>query len=434
MKASYEAVFETCAWGLLLELTLLIFANITKMDRTKPLTTFLFYLPFALFTLAFIRLTRITTKNTKATVFLILLFSSLFTLTFIRDRPNLSDDLYRYYWDGKVSCNGINPYIFPPESRSLAHLRDEYWTLINNKDLTTPYPPFIEALFATLYLLSPSIHSYKLLAAITYIASSYILLLILGKCSKSLYYSLLYSWNPLMVIEFGHSGHNDSVAVLFMLVSTFFLLTNKYSASAATLGIATLSKIFPIFLTPFYATKWGIKNTILYFSIIILPYLPLSLKGSVQTSLITYFERIAFNSGAYYLVEKTFAYFAPANSMFYARITVSILFIISLLYLTKRSAKVSTPYAAYTAITLYLIFTPTVQPWYLSWVLPFAALYTTKPWLYFSGAVFLSYYTYTLPEISPGFWPEQLWVRVVEYVPFFYLLIRSFKVREFEGC
>jgi hypothetical protein len=75
-----------------------------------------------------------------------------------------------------------------------------------------------------------------------------------------------------------------------------------------------------------------------------------------------------------------------------------------------------------------------VQPWYLSWALPFAALYTTKPWLYFSGAVFLSYYTYTLPEISPGFWPEQLWVKVVEYVPFFYLLIRSFKVREFEGC
>jgi hypothetical protein len=397
------------------------------MDRTEPLTTFLFYLPFALFVLSFIHLTKLTPNNTKASVFLILLFSSLFTLSFVRDKPSLSDDLYRYYWDGKVSCNGINPYGFAPDSQNLAHLRDEYWALINNKDLTTPYPPFIEGLFAVLYLISPSIYSYKLLAVISYIASSYVLILILKKCGKNIHYALLYSWNPLMVIEFGHSGHNDSIAVFFMLLSTFLLLNNKYSGSAVTLGVATLSKIFPIFLAPFYAVKWKMRNTILYASVIILPYIPLSLIGPVQTSLATYFERIAFNAGVYYLIEVIFTYLIPASPMLFARITVTILFIASLVYTSIKFTKVSSMYAGYLAITLYLIFTPTIHPWYLSWVLPFATLYAIKPWLYFSGAIFLSYYTYTLPEISPGFWPEQPWVRIIEYIPFIPLLISSLR-------
>ena len=38
--------------------------------------------------------------------------------------PALSDDVYRYVWDGRVQAAGINPYRFPPQSPALAQLRD----------------------------------------------------------------------------------------------------------------------------------------------------------------------------------------------------------------------------------------------------------------------------------------------------------------------
>lgn len=420
-------------WGVVIEIALLLFRFFTRMDRTNPLTTILFYVPFVLFCLAYIHLTKMKIMRFKLSSALILFFSFLFSITHILDAPNLSDDLYRYYWDGKVSFSGINPYSFAPDSPNLSHLRDDYWLFINNKDLTTPYPPFIIALCALLYLLSPSIYSFKVLSVVSYFLSSVILILMLRRYSRSPYYSLIYTWNPLMAIEFGHSGHNDSVAVFFMLLSTFFLSAKQYKYSALTLGVATLSKIFPALLTPFYIIKWRLKGMIVYISVVILPYIPLSLIGSVQTSLVTYFERIAFNAGFYYLLEAIISYFIKENAALYARITITILFSVCLVYMTYKFREKDFLFNAYLIIAVYLLLTPTVHPWYLSWILPFAALYAPEPWLYFSGAIFLSYYTYSLPEISPGFWPEQVWVRAVEYIPFMFLLLLSLR-KELSGA
>lgn len=417
-------------WGFLIELSLLLYKNFTGMDRTKPSTTILFYLPFALFTLAYTRIIRIKQKSSEASSAAVLLFTLLFSLTFIYDKPNLSDDLYRYYWDGKVSNKGINPYSYAPNSLYLKHLRDEYWTNINNKDLTTPYPPFIEALFATLYFISPNIYSFKLLAVFSYLASSYVLILIFKKLNKNPYYSLLYSWNPLMAVEFGHSGHNDAVAVLFTLLCAFFLLVNQPKFSALTLGIGTMSKIFPVFLAPAYVLKWRRRSVAIYSLTVLLPYIPLGLTGPIQTSLVTYFERIAFNAGFYYLVETVISCFATGNVMLYARITVAALFVVLFAFIVFKHARKDPLFSAYLILTSYLLLTPTIHPWYLSWILPFASLYAPEPWIYFSGAIFLSYYTYTLPEISPGFWPEQTWVRIVEYLPFTILLLLSFRKKK----
>src|SRR6185295_6960667 len=39
-----------------------------------------------------------------------LLFAALFRLSIIFYPPYLSDDIYRYVWDGRVQSAGINPY------------------------------------------------------------------------------------------------------------------------------------------------------------------------------------------------------------------------------------------------------------------------------------------------------------------------------------
>lgn len=39
--------------------------------------------------------------------------------------PTLSDDVYRYVWDGRVQANQINPYAYAPDAPELSPLRDE---------------------------------------------------------------------------------------------------------------------------------------------------------------------------------------------------------------------------------------------------------------------------------------------------------------------
>jgi hypothetical protein len=60
----------------------------------------------------------------------------------------LSDDLYRYLWDGRVLRAGFDPYAFAPSDPALAALRDEHWAHINHPQIPTIYPPIAQGLFA----------------------------------------------------------------------------------------------------------------------------------------------------------------------------------------------------------------------------------------------------------------------------------------------
>jgi hypothetical protein len=78
----------------------------------------------------------------------------------------------------------------------------------------------------------------------------------------------------------------------------------------------------------------------------------------------------------------------------------------------------------YSAITVsvYLALSATFEPWYLAWVFPFLAFFSSDSWLLFSWTVFLTYFTYTQAPIQPGYWKEILWVRLVEYVPLYSMM------------
>ena len=54
----------------------------------------------------------------------------------------LSDDIYRYSWDGLVQQAGINPYNYPPDASELGMLRDDtIFPMINRQWALTLYPP-----------------------------------------------------------------------------------------------------------------------------------------------------------------------------------------------------------------------------------------------------------------------------------------------------
>ena len=45
----------------------------------------------------------------------LLIVGILFRLVFLIAEPNLSQDFYRFIWDGELIKNGINPYLYTPD-------------------------------------------------------------------------------------------------------------------------------------------------------------------------------------------------------------------------------------------------------------------------------------------------------------------------------
>ena len=74
---------------------------------------------------------------------------------------------------------------------------------------------------------------------------------------------------------------------------------------------------------------------------------------------------------------------------------------------TKRQALVFTG--------LLLSFSPTLHPWYVLWLLPFAALTISRPWLLLSATSLISYEVYGRATAT-GLWHENVWLRLPEFL------------------
>jgi hypothetical protein len=111
-------------------------------------------------------------------------------------------------------------------------------------------------------------------------------------------------------------------------------------------------------------------------------------------------------------MQRVFPYFYPA---FFARVALALVLAIVLVGIAVKIRE--TEAAVFASLGAFLLFSPTLHPWYLLWVLPFAARRREPAFFYLASAIPLSY---GLLEPIPGWTP--LAIRLVEYVPFALLL------------
>src|SRR5438876_5057436 len=99
------------------------------------------------------------TKPGHSTLIIVIVFAALFRLSILFSPPYLSDDIYRYIWDGRVQAAGINPYRYIPADPALAHLRDDaIYPRINRRNYArTIYPPIAEAVYLLTTRVSESV-------------------------------------------------------------------------------------------------------------------------------------------------------------------------------------------------------------------------------------------------------------------------------------
>src|SRR5918996_3081657 len=126
-----------------------------------------FLITFVLYACAVWLILRRQQPSTIRQIILVFAFGIAFRAVLVFSEPDLSSDMYRYVWDGRVQANGINPYLYPPAAPEVAHLRDEtIWPLINRKGAVTVYPAGAELAYAALWRIWPdNIHWFQTVMA-----------------------------------------------------------------------------------------------------------------------------------------------------------------------------------------------------------------------------------------------------------------------------
>nr|MBA2483878.1 hypothetical protein [Nitrosomonas sp.] len=145
--------------------------------------------------------------NAGQKIMLILVISLLARIAMI-GMP-VSDDIYRYLWEGKIIVAGESPYQYPADHSQYVSLRDSYWMEMNHKDKLTAYPPLAELMFAVISNIAYSPLAFKALFILADLCLIWVLISILTLRGANVRASLLYALNPLALFAIAGEAHFD---------------------------------------------------------------------------------------------------------------------------------------------------------------------------------------------------------------------------------
>lgn len=242
----------------------------------------------------------------------VLLGGALLRVALVPTQPALSDDMYRYLWDGRVQAAGFGVYDHAPAAPALAALRDDaVWPRINRPRVVTIYPPATQALFRAAHaagLRTPT--AWKGLVVAIDLASCLALVAVLRRLGRAEHHVVAYAWNPLPVVAFGHSGHVDAVVVLALLLAVLAWAADRRLLLAGALGLAGAVKLAPLVVVPGFlrpvSGRWSTRGAAVVvggaLAVVAAGYLPLlaDLQGALGYLGAGYLQEEGFLSGRRY--------------------------------------------------------------------------------------------------------------------------------------
>jgi len=339
--------------------------------------------------------------------------------------PSLSDDIYRYLWEGKLVTAGINPFVHAPDDPSLSPLHDSsVFPHINHKEYPAIYPPLNQFIFALSTIISPTITAMNVTFILFDLLTMALLFLILRERRLDLARIIIYAWNPLVIMEFAGSGHLDSAGAFFLMLALYSVTKKRSWLPALALALAFLVKFIPLIFLPFLLVRRKVITLSVFIFIAILFYLPFLDAGrKLFESLLAYSEHWVFNASLYE------ALLWIGTSPLQARkisliLLILIVIVIFFRYAHKKSdeQEATIYYVVFIALGALLLLTPVLHPWYLCWMVPFLVIFPNRAWIYFTGSVFLSYFVLK-GYVEAGVWKENTVVKLFEYLPFYGLLL-----------
>jgi alpha-1,6-mannosyltransferase len=342
-----------------------------------------------------------------AGLFVILGVAVLVRVALLPARPSLSDDVYRYQWDGRIVRAGINPYTVYPAMPPLKRFQNPDHPIATGQFTPTVYPPLSEWAFASVR----TIPSYKLLFVFFDLATLGAVLLLLKATGRSLALSLIYAWNPAVIVSFALGGHHDSLAVFTLMLALYFTISGRGAISMLFLGLSFVSKLFSGFMLPVFAKRTKVAYVSVFFGIILLAYLPFASGGrNLFRGLSDFARGWEGNDSLLRLMRLV------GNSKAQAELVAGVLLTGLIIYALRRRME---PVAATLLILTGLLFlSPNAFPWYFTWLVPLLCFVPNPPLLLLTVTCVLGYSPVVSYAAGGSFanQPVMLWL---EYAPVF---------------
>ncbi len=339
----------------------------------------------------------------RTTLLIVLGFGGLLRLALLCEMPRLSDDIYRYIWDGRVQAAGINPYRYIPADPKLAPLRDEeIYPHINRRNYApTIYPPMTQMIFFAVHRVSGSITGFKACLLVFEAITIWSLTRLLTGFGLPRERVLIYAWNPLVLWEFSGSGHIDAAMIAFIALALQARRARRKSLTGVLLGIAALIKFFPLVLFPALYRRWDWKMPLAAAATFCLGYVPyLSVGRHVAGFLSTYADEEGIRSGRYFFLLLVRLIFGGIEipAAFYLGFVLLVLAALAIRAVLRWNE--SEGGFLFSAGVLAFAFTLLLSPhyaWYWSWVVPFLAFLpwpAMLPFFLFTAAALVQYGTW----------------------------------------
>ena len=367
---------------------------------------------------------------------LLLLVSVIFRLCLLFSIPELSDDFYRFLWDGRIQQLNFNPFDYTPGqilNQSSDVFLHQIFPLLNSPDYFSVYPQLCQSIF---WLASGigqdellvNIIVLKLFIILSEICTIILLKKLLNICNRDKMLVLIYALNPLVIIELTGNIHFEALMISFFLLAVWLIKNNRTNYSAIALSLAIQAKLLPIISFPLLVRKLGLQRTlgygILCFAITVLISLgtinSFERISHIAESLNLYYGAFEFNAGVYTLFRSIGWWILGYNPI---NVVTKILFMLSIagmiwIYLKKNDLLSG----FFWLLTVYLVFSAIVHPWYLCPLIALTPFVKYRFALVWSALIPLSYIAYsTIP------YKENILLITVEY-----LIVAGFLVYEYQ--
>lgn len=345
--------------------------------------------------------------------------------------PFFSDDIYRFWWDGKLLISGINPFDnFPKYYIDNQIFTDNYsisiFYQLNSPEYYSVYPPVCQTVFALSYWLSPnSIYGVAIAIKLFLLLCEIGTILILYLWAKEK--AILYALNPLIIIELCGNAHFEAAMIFFFAFAIFllkkgkdkqadveqkqtffsFFFDNYFSqvkwlnlfVAAFLFALSITSKLLTLLFLPFIVKNLGWNKGIVFslstFIFVILffyPFFNLTFFEHFNNSLNLYFQKFEFNAAIYYIFKAIGnAYLGYTPTIWIAQFTSVAVFSFLLYFALKRGNFYQHLFSFF---LFYLFFQRAIHPWYLSTLIFLSVFVNNKVGILWSGLIMLSYIHY----------------------------------------
>jgi hypothetical protein len=342
----------------------------------------------------------------------LVLWAVVFRMCGLAGGPFYEDDFYRYLWDAYRFATTGTPYGAAPEAffvdPAVPALFQGVLDGINYPELPTIYGPTSQLVFLLAYWVQPaSVTALQVILVAVDLAAVALLLRLTAPANV-----LLYAWCPLVVKEIAFTAHPDGAGACLLLAAIVLARDRRWRGVAVCLGLATGVKAFGLVLAPLVLAGARFRHWLLFGATLAALYGPFALQGGTDLDSLQVFAREwEFNSALFGLL-------ATVASRFEARLALGLLFAAFwgcyLLLYTRAGAR-GIPRGDWVYGALLAV-SPVINPWYLLWLLPFAAIFPSVWAWTASGAVLLAYVTgLHLGDYDMHPYAQPSWARGLEF-------------------